>query len=168
MDHLSTQNSRKTRVSSETYNRSRRSKLSLPVLLLSLTVLLANCTPMTQRQETVPNRPETRVYQSRLDIIREAVKRVLDKKKFYLDEEQSNSLYIQSEWLVEGRYRSMVKAALKPLERNRTEVRLHILVEKKGMFKDGWEPADEIGIDVYRSFLDDVEMEGYRVLYDGA
>jgi hypothetical protein len=103
-----------------------------------------------------------------LDIIREAVKRVLDKKKFFLDEEQSNSLYIQSEWLEEGRYRSMVKAALKPLERSRTEVRLQILVEKKGVFKDDWEPADEIGIDVYRSFLDDVEMEGYRVLYDGA
>ncbi|MGD8371505.1 MAG: hypothetical protein PVF76_05230 [Syntrophobacterales bacterium] len=168
MDHLSTQNSRKTKVSRGSYNRSGSSSLSLSALLLSVAVLLVHCTPLTQRQETVPNRPETRVYQSRLDIIREAVKRVLDKKKFFLDEEQSNSLYIQSEWLEEGRYRSMVKAALKPLERSRTEVRLHILVEKKGMFKEAWEPEDEIGIDVYRSFLDDVEMEGYRVLYDGA
>lgn len=115
----------------------------------------------------MPNQPETRTYKARLDVIREAVKRVLKERKFVLDTEQSNSLYLQTDWIEDGRHRSMAKVNIKPLERNKTEVKLHLLVQKRGVFGKDWEPENKIGVDVYRGFFDDVEMESYRVLYDG-
>lgn len=141
--------------------------LLLFLLLLSMPAFLAHCTkPLTHRQEMVANRPQTKVFRLKPDVVREAVKRALEKKKFTLDTRQTNELHIQTEWLEDGGYRSMIVADIKPLARSKTELKLQMFLEQKLVFRDQWKPLDEIGEDTYKIMLSDIEMECYRVLYD--
>jgi hypothetical protein len=114
----------------------------------------------------VANRPQKKVFRIKPDVVKEAVERVLEKKKFILNTRQSNELRIQTEWLEDGGYRSMAVADIKPLSKTQTELRLYLQLEKKLTFRDEWEPMDEIGEDTYKIMLSDIEMECYRVLYD--
>lgn len=141
--------------------------LLLFLLLLSMPAFLAYCTkPLTHRQEMVANRPQKKVFRLKPDVVREAVERVLEKKKFTLDTRQGNELHIQTEWLEDGGYRSMVVADIKQLARSKTELKLQMFLEKKLVFHDKWKPMDEIGEDTYKIMLSDIELECYRVLYD--
>ena len=141
--------------------------LLLFLLLLSMPIFLSNCTrPLTHRQEMVKNRPQKKVFKLKPDVVKEAVERVLEDKKFTLDNRQSDELRIQTEWLEDGGYRSMAVIDIKPLDRGQTQLKVHLQLEKKLTFRDEWEPMDEIGEDTYRIMLSDIEMECYRVLYD--
>ena len=141
--------------------------LLLFLLLLSMPTFLTQCTrPLTHRQEMVKNRPQKKVFRLNPNVVREAVERVLEDKKFILDSGQSNELRIQTEWLEDGAYRSMAVVDFKTLSKGQTQLRVQILLEKKLAFRDEWDPMDEIGEDTYRLMLSDIEMECYRVLYD--
>ena len=141
--------------------------LLLFLLLLSMSILLVDCSkPLSQSREPVPNRPETKVFKFRSDVVREAVERYMDKNKFSVDTEMSSQLRVQTEWLQEGGYRTMLVADMKPLSKSRTELKLQMFLEQKSMFKDKWQPTDEVGEDTYRHMLGDIEMECFRVLYN--
>ena len=141
--------------------------LLLFLLLLSMPAFLTHCSkPLTHRQEMVKNRPQKKVFKLKPDVVKEAVERVLEDKKFTLDSNQSNELRIQTEWLEDGGYRSMAVIVIKPLDRGQTQLKVHLQLEKKLAFRDEWEPMDEIGEDTYKMMLSDIEMECYRVLYD--
>jgi hypothetical protein len=169
MDYLSTQNSGKTGMGS----RRRRPRSCNPrsllmfLLLLSMASLMAHCTrSMSQGQETVPNRPEIKVYKMKADVLREALDRYMEKNKFRIDAGRSSPLHVQTEWLEDGGVRTMLVADIKPLARSKTELKLQMLLEKKPMFEDKWKPVDEIAADTYRHMLGDIEMECYRVIYN--
>lgn len=148
------------------WNCSGRSLL-LFLLLLSMPTFLTQCTrPLTHRQEMVKNKPQKKVFKLKPDVVKEAVERVLEDKKFTLDTRMSNKLRIQTEWLEDGGYRSMAVVNIKPLGKGQTQLKVHLQLEKKLMFRDEWETMDEIGEDTYRIMLNDIEMECYRVLYD--
>ena len=148
------------------WNCSGRSLL-LFLLLLGMSTFLTHCTrPLTHRQEMVKNRPQKKVFRLKPNVVREAVERYLEEKKFILDDSQSNELRIQTEWLEDGAYRSMAVVDFKTLSKGQTQLRVQILLEKKLAFRDEWEPMDEIGEDTYRLMLSDIELECYRVLYD--
>jgi hypothetical protein len=169
MDYLSTQNSRKTSVGSWMschLGCSGRSLLPF-LLLLSMATLLANCTkPTSQQSGMVTNRPETKVFKLKLDVLREALERYMAKNKFSVDTEKSGPLHVQTKWLEDGSHRTMLVADMKPLSKTKTEVKLQMFLEEKPMLRDKWKPTDEIGEDTYRRMLGDIEMECYRVLYD--
>jgi hypothetical protein len=132
-----------------------------------MAILLVHCTkPLTHKQVMVTNRPEKKVFRMKPDVVREAVKRALGKKKFILESKQSNERHLETEWLEDKGYRSRVAADIKPLPRNKTELTILMFLEKKVVFSDKWEPLDEIGEDTYRILMGDIEMECYRVLYD--
>jgi len=114
----------------------------------------------------VKNRPQKKVFKVKPDVVKEAVERVLEEKKFTLDTRQSNELRIQTEWLEDGGYRSMAVVDIKPLKKGQTQLKVHLLIEKKLLLRDEWEPMDEIGQDTYKLMLSDIELECYRVLYD--
>ena len=141
--------------------------LLLFLLLLSMPAFLTHCSrPLTHRQEMVKNRPQKKVFKLKSDVVKEAVERVLEEKKFILDSEQSNELHVQTEWLEDGGYRSMAVVEIKPLSKGQTQLKVHLLLEKKLAFRDEWDPMDEIGEDTYRLLLSEIELECYRVLYD--
>ncbi len=164
MNHLSTQNPKKIQ---EWYACSDHTGVILLLLLVSMIVVLTQCTtPMSQKKAMVPNRPEKKVFKIKPDVLKEAVERVLGKKKFTLDANQSNELHLQTKWLEDQSYRSRVVADIKPLSRTKSELTLMMYLEKKLVFLNKWKPMDEIGEDTYSIMLGDIEMECYRVLYD--
>jgi hypothetical protein len=114
----------------------------------------------------VANRPQQKVFKVKSDVVKEAVERVLEDKKFILDNRQSNESRIQTEWLEDGGYRSMAVIDIKPLSKGQTQVKVHLQLEEKLTFRNEWEPMDEIGEDTYKLMLSDIELECYRVLYD--
>ena len=107
-----------------------------------------------------------KVFKMKPDVVREAVERALEKKKFVLAAKQSNELHLETEWLEDQGYRSRVEADIEPLSRSKTKLTLIMYLEQKPVFKDEWEPMDEIGEDTYKILMGDIEMECYRVLYD--
>ena len=169
MDYLSTQNSRKTGLGSWVSCRSAGSggSLLLFLLVMSMSILLVYCTkPLSQGRENVPNRPETKVFKFKSDVLRQGLERYMAKNKFTVDTEKSSPLRVQTEWLADGGYRTMLVADMKPLSKSKTELRLQMFLEQKRMFQDQWQPSDEIGEDTYRRMLGDIEMECFRVLYN--
>jgi hypothetical protein len=140
---------------------------NIVLLLLGIGFVIVQCTPLSHEVERVPNRPVTRTFDVNEEVLRKAVERVFAKKNYRLDPERTTAHHLQSSWLEEGSYRTMIIADLRKLKRSQSEVTMRVLLEKKGMWSEIWVPMDEIGIDVYDVLMDDVSMEMYRVLYDG-
>jgi hypothetical protein len=164
MDHLSTQNPSKVKENSTHFGYNLRPLL---FVLMGISIFLVHCTkPMTHKQVMVTNRPEKKVFKMKSHVVREAVVRVLEKKKFVVAARQSNELHLETEWLEDGGYRSRVEADIEPLSRSKTELTVFMYLEQKLVFKDEWKPMDEIGEDTYRILMGDIEMECYRVLYE--
>ena len=169
MDHLSTQNPRKIRFREDLSTCWANHGITFILLLVGMVILLPNCTkPMSHRQTMVDNQPQKKVFRLKPDVVREGIKRALNKKKFKLDVNQSNDLHLQTEWLEERdrSYRSMVVADLKPISKSKTELTLMMHLEKRLVFLKKWKPMDEIAEDTYRILLGEIEMECYRALYD--
>ena len=163
MDYLSTQNPGKAKDSTTNFG---YNLLPRMFMLISVVFFLVHCTkPMTHKQVMVNNRPEKKVFKMKPDVVREAVQRVLEKKKFILSK-QSNDQHLETEWLEDQGYRSRVEADIEPLSWNKTQLTLMMYLQQKLVFKDQWKPMDEIGEDTYNIMLGDIEMECYRVLYD--
>jgi hypothetical protein len=164
MDHLSTQNPRKVKEDNTYFGYNLRLLL---FILMGMVISLVHCAkPMTHKQVMVTNRPEKKVFKMKPDVVREAVERALEKKKFILAAKQSNELHLETEWLEDQGYRSKVEADIEPLSRSKTQLSVIMYLEEKLLFKDEWKPMDEIGEDTYRMLMGDIEMECYRVLYD--
>ena len=137
------------------------------VVSLAMVALLTSCLPLTHRQETGPNRPESRILPAKLDVVREATRRALINKNYSLEVEQDSPPHLQTGWLKEEQYRSMVRADFAEKTKNRTELTLQLTIQKKKLLGDEWEQSDEVPVDAYRILMGDIEMEVYRVLYDG-
>lgn len=144
----------------------RRGGRILP-LLFAAGLLLAHCMPLSQYPERVPNRPVTRSFDVKEEVLRKAVERVLIKKSYVLDPEQSTAHQVRTKWLHDGSYRSMAIADLRSLKRSESELTLRVLFEEKGFMSERWDPVDKIGADTYDMLMDEVSLEGYRVLYEG-
>jgi len=140
---------------------------SIIFLLLGMGLVILQCTPLSHEVEQVPNRPVTKTFDVNEDVLRKAVERVFVKKNYQLDPERCTAHHLQSRWLEEGSYRTMITADLRSIKRSQSELTLRVLLEKKGTWSKVWAPMDEIGVDVYDLLMDDVSMESYRVLYDG-
>jgi hypothetical protein len=164
MNHLSTQKPSQIKEDTAPFD---HKLLPLLFILLGMVITLVHCSkPLTHRQVMVTNRPEKKVFKMKADVVREALEKVLEKKKFVLVAKQSNEHHLETEWLEDGGYRSRAVAEIKPLSQSKTELTLFMYLEEKRLFSDEWEPMDEIGEDTYRMLMADIEMECYRVLYN--
>jgi hypothetical protein len=143
-----------------------RGRRILP-LLFAVSLLLAHCMPLSNELDRVPNRPVTRSFDVKEEVLRKAVERVLVRKNYVLDPGQSTAHHIRTKWVQDGSYRSMAVADLRSLKRSESELTLRVLFEKKGFMSETWNPLDEIGVDTYDMLMNDVSMETYRVLYEG-
>ena len=137
------------------------------LLLLGLGSVLVQCTPLSHQPDQVPNRPKTETFDVHEGVLRKAVERVFAKKNYPLDPTVTTEHHLQSRWVEEGSYRTMIIADLRSLKKNQTQLTLRVVLEKKGMWSEVWTPMDEIGMDAYDLLMNDVSTESYRVLYDG-
>jgi len=140
--------------------------LSLLILLFGVAALLTSCSSQAYLRNPVTNKPETRIFDLKPDIVLKGVERALAAKKFKSSAQPTSRYDIRTEWLEDGSYRSMMQVQIKPSGKNRSEVTVQIHLEKKNMWQETWQPVDEIGKNAYEDFLDDVRMESYRALYD--
>ena len=138
------------------------------ILSAGLLTLLVCCAPLSDTPVAVVNRPETRILDLNSSIAMKALKRVLNKKNYTLNSGRTDPRQVETEWLQDGLYRSMVKAEVSPLAKGRCELTFHLILQKKTVWKKSWQPVKEIEAEVYDRFADDVLMEGYRLLYDGS
>jgi hypothetical protein len=137
------------------------------LLVINLGPVIVQCTPLSNDMQQVPNRPVTRTFEVNEEVLRKAAERVFAKKHYQLDPERTTVHHLQSRWLEQGSYRTMIIADLRSIKRSQSELTLQVLLEKKKTWSEIWAPMDEIGTDVYDLLMDDVSMESYRVLYDG-
>lgn len=95
-----------------------------------------------------------------------ALVRVLTDKKFKVNAERTSGQSLETEWLQDGSYRSMVLAEVFPLEKYRSRLKITLLLQKKTFLQESWQPMDKIDKTIYKDFMNDVLIESYRVLYD--
>jgi hypothetical protein len=139
-------------------------------LLLILSVILFQftaCVFNAPTQSSVLNRPETKIIDVQSSIVMKALLRVLNAKKFTVNADRTNGQRLETEWLQDGSYRSMVLAEVLPLGKYRSQLKVNLLLQKKAFLQESWQPTDKIDKTVYSDFMNDVVMESYRVLYDG-
>ena len=99
-------------------------------------------------------------------VVMKALVRVLADKNFKVNAARTNQQSLETEWLQDGSYRSMVQAEVLPLEKYRSQLKVTLLLQKKAFLKESWQPVDKIDKTVYKEFMNDVLIESYRVLYD--
>jgi len=140
--------------------------IGLPIALSGIIWLIAACALNTPSQSPVSNRPETKIIDARPSVVMKALVRVLAVKKFKVNPERTNQQNLETEWLQDGSYRSMVQAEVLPLGNHRSQLKVTLLLQKKAFFQENWQPTDQIDKTVYSEFMNDVLIESYRVLYD--
>ncbi|MBW2072251.1 MAG: hypothetical protein JRI89_13485 [Deltaproteobacteria bacterium] len=145
----------------------RCTRYGLTALLLFLLSALGQCTTPTGGLEGVPNKPASQVIDAPEPIVRQAVERVLQKKNFVLQPATDSPQQLQTDWLVDGRYRSKVIANFKSLAAgNKTSLTMQVFVQKKGLWEEEWKPQQKIRDRAYENLMADVVMETYRVIYE--
>ena len=128
--------------------------------------MLIACSFHTPSQTPVLNQPETKIFDFQTSVVMKALVRVLTDKKFKINAGRTTGQSIETEWLLDGSYRSMALAEVVPLEKYRSQLKMSLLVQKKSFLGDAWQPKDEIDQTVYKDFMNEVLIECYRVLYD--
>lgn len=142
----------------------------LVLLLAGLTIafaLAAGCTRPLPAPGLSADRPETKIIDLRPAIVRKALLRVLNDRKFSVDPKRTSLQRVETEWLQDGSFRSRITAGIKPLDDFHTELAVKILLEKKTFWGESWEPYDRIDPRAHSEFIDAVRLESYRILYDG-
>lgn len=138
------------------------------LLLIFLVVLFAAsaCTLNLPSQTPVLNQPETQIIDFQSSIVMKALLQVLTEKRFSINAGKTHGLSLETEWLQDGSYRSMVLAEVQPLDKFRSRLKVNLLLQKKGFLRETWQPVDKIDKTVYKDFMNDVLIESYRVIYD--
>lgn len=134
------------------------------ILALSFFV---SCAPYGTVRLPVENKPVSRILEMKAAIVIKAVAHVLAEKKFVLNPEKTNLHYFQTEWVQDGAYRSMVSGEVTPINKGSSKLSLHIVLQKKKLWQEAWQPVEKIDPVVYDKFMNDVLIESYRVLYNG-
>ncbi|MEW6673582.1 MAG: hypothetical protein AB1427_17955 [Thermodesulfobacteriota bacterium] len=138
-----------------------------PLLTLSVTLFLfIACAFHTPAETPVLNRPETTIIDAQSSVVMKALLKVLADKKFIINAGRSDGQTIETEWLQDGPYKSLVQAEVTPIAKYRSRLKVTLLLQKKAFMKETWEPTDKIDKTVYMDFINDVLIESYRVMYD--
>lgn len=138
----------------------------LPIALSIIIFLFTACVLHSPTQTPVLNQPETKIIDAQSSVVMKALVRVLTAKKFKVNAERTNQQSLETEWLQDGSYRSMVLAEVLPLGKYRSQLKVNLLLQKKAFLQETWQPMDKIDKTVYKDFMNDVLIESYRVLYD--
>lgn len=140
--------------------------LALLVVSVLIQSLLGACVLHTPSRAPVLHRPETKLFDFQSSVVLSALQQVFADKNFTVNARRSNRQCLETEWLQDGSYRSMVIATVSELGKYRSRLTLHLLIQKKSFLQKSWQPVDEIDKTVYDDLMNNVLMESYRVLYD--
>jgi hypothetical protein len=124
--------------------------------------MLVGCGGMTPRSE---REMESRIYKHRYELVHAAVLSNLASSGFPIVTDDPDQGLIETGWLV-GKYRrSLVRAQIKPLSRNLTQVMLGIKLEEKGPLGGKWKPQSP-KMTTYEDFFEAIDLQIYREYFN--
>lgn len=106
-----------------------------------------------------------RVLEFNEKIILSAITSILKERGFEDPKVDSEKGKVETDYFVEGDYRTRVEATVKKIGRNEGEVTLSVITEQKS--SSGWKPKNIMDKDQYDKFFDEIEMQSYREIAKG-
>jgi hypothetical protein len=102
----------------------------------------------------------TRVLDFNEKIILKAIIGILKERGYEDPEVDTEKGKVETDYFVEGDYRTRVEATVKKIGRNEAEVTLSVITEQ--ISSSGWKPKNIIDKTQYDKFFDEIEMQSYR------
>jgi hypothetical protein len=130
---------------------------------LSLGLLLAACGHFP---EALPE-PEkaTQTFDADERIILKAIAGVLKERGFGEPQVEADKGRLETDYVVQGDWRTKVVATVKKISRKEREVTLSVITEKKSASQ--WQPKKLMGKEQYEKIFGEIEMQIYREWYKG-
>lgn len=104
------------------------------------------------------------IFEGDEKIVLRAIKGVLRDRDFGEAVETDRGL-LETDYVVQGDWRTKVVATVKPIGRKKNEVTLSVVTEKKS--SSGWVPKSIMGKEQYETFFNEIEIQIYRELATG-
>jgi hypothetical protein len=95
-------------------------------------------------------------------ILLKAITTVLKERGFEDPKVDTDQGKVETDYFVEGDFRTMVKAAVKKISRKESEVSLSVMTEQRS--PAGWKEKKIMDKDQYNKFFDEIELQAYREL----
>lgn len=102
----------------------------------------------------------TRIYEADERIILRAIARVLKEQGLGEARVQAEQGRLETDYVVQGDWRTRVESRVKRLNRREREVSLRVLTEKRSAA--GWQPKKLLGPEQYDRLFGQIEMQIYR------
>lgn len=102
----------------------------------------------------------TKVLEFRDTIILKAITSILRERGYENPKVDLEKGRIETDYVVEGDYRTRVEATVKKIDRNEAEVTLSVITEQKS--SSGWKPKNIMDKAQYDKFFGEIEMQAYR------
>lgn len=130
---------------------------------LFLGLLLAACGHF---HEALPE-PEkaTQTFDADEKIILKAITRVLKERGFGEPQVEADKGRLETDYVVQGDWRTKVVATVKKISRKEREVTLSVITEEKSASQ--WQPKKLMGKEQYEKIFGEIEMQIYREWYKG-
>lgn len=131
------------------------------VFSLLLCLLLSAC-----REEAKDGLPapvkNTRVFEFKEKILIRAIASLLKERGFEDPKVDMERGTVETDYYVQGDFRTRVEAKVKKISRREGEVTLSVITEQES--SSGWKPKNMLDKDQYDKFFDEIEMQAYREL----
>jgi hypothetical protein len=107
----------------------------------------------------------TRVLEFKDTIILRAITSILKERGYENPKVDLGKGKVETDYVVEGDFRTRVEATVKKIGRNEGEVTLSVITEQKS--SSGWKPKNIMDKAQYDKFFDEIEMQSYREIAKG-
>ncbi len=137
--------------------------------ILFLSAFLYHCISTVDRGEVPEAAPEPekaiQVFDADEKVVLRAITRVLKDRGLGDSKVEADTGRLETDYMVQGDWRTRVVANTKKISRNETEVALAVITEKKS--SSGWQPKQLMGREQYDKLFQEIEMQIYREWYRG-
>jgi hypothetical protein len=107
----------------------------------------------------------TQVFEADEKVILKAITRVLKDRGFGEAKVDADRRRLETDYVMEGDWRTKVIATVKKISRTEREVTLSVITEKKS--SSGWQLKELMGKEEYEKIFGEIEMQIYREWYKG-
>jgi hypothetical protein len=107
------------------------------------------------------------VFEADEKLIFKALSRILKDRGFGESRIDSDKGRLETDYLVQGEWRTKAVATVRKIGRKEREVKLSIITEQKDSGPSGWKAKKLMGREQYEMFFNELEMQIYREWYKG-
>jgi len=154
---------------SDNFRPPRNGSRFIGLAILFLSAFLFHCISTVDRGEVPEAAPEPekaiQVFDADDKVVIRAITRVLKERGFGDSKVEANTSRLETDYMVQGDWRTRVVANIKKISRNETEVAMAVITEKKS--SSGWQPKQLMGREQYDKLFREIEMQIYREWYRG-